>query len=158
MSNESWLADLLSDDDEDESYFDDILNRVYEPEVARSRYGRRLVPTTYMDPVPEPVVPRPPKPVRKALQGGICIRWKRLGQGRCMFADDCPVCLEKKATMRTQCGHVFCSGCIMKVCMVKPVCPYCRESVRGLQVVDRELYEMWKVLSPALKPEMLRIV
>ena len=137
----SWVAYLL-EDDEDE---------VPVPVVARSRYGRRLVPMVRLDPLPNPVA----KPVQKSLQGGICIRWKRPGR---QVPDDCPVCLEQKATVRTQCGHAFCGGCILKVCFAKPVCPYCRGCVQGLQVMDRGLYEMWKQLAPALKPEVLRIV
>lgn len=142
----SWVAYLL---DEDEV-----------PVVARSRYGRRLVPIIRINPLLEPVrrirLPNPvAKPVQKSLQGGICIRWKRPGR---QVPGDCPVCLEQKATVRTQCGHEFCGGCILKVCFAKPVCPYCRGCIQGLQVVDRELYETWKMLAPALKPDVLRIV
>jgi hypothetical protein len=142
----SWVAYLL-EDDEDE---------VPVPVVARSRYGRRLVPTVRLDPLPEPNNRRPVVAlVQKSLQGGICIRWKRPGR---QVPDDCPVCLEQKAVVRTQCGHTFCGGCILKVCFAKPVCPYCRGSIQGLQVVDRGLYDMWKMLGPALQPDVLRIV
>jgi len=155
---------ILQNDDEHVVEDQPVVN---DPPVARSRCARRLVPTPHLEIIHEPVrrPSRPPRP--QALQGGICVRMAKVRRkgvhqtsaiGQQSFAEDCPVCLVKKATMRTQCGHVFCSGCIWKVCFTKPVCPYCRGPIHALEVVDRALYEAWKEMAPALNPGILRIV
>ena len=41
----------------------------------------------------------------------------------------CPICMEKKCSVITPCGHLFCSQCIKKSLKTNKACPECRQDV-----------------------------
>ena len=43
--------------------------------------------------------------------------------------DNCPICLSAKANVITQCGHLFCRGCMVKCLKRKHQCPICKNHV-----------------------------
>jgi len=88
-------------------------------------------------------------PIREPLQ--VVFRKRKKG-----FPGECPICLVRTPTIRTQCGHCFCR-CIFKVCW-KPgsVCPYCRQGIRVLEVSDPDLYEIMVLLRPVIQPRLMR--
>jgi hypothetical protein len=40
---------------------------------------------------------------------------------------DCPICLNHKTTIKTNCGHNFCNYCINKWTITNDKCPMCRQ-------------------------------
>ena len=52
--------------------------------------------------------------------------------------EDCPICMEKltadKNICITQCGHKFCSQCIIRSARTKNSCPLCRQSLTDHEV------------------------
>jgi len=63
--------------------------------------------------------------------------------------EDCPICygddIQKKNTLSTNCGHIFCKDCIC-TCIDKtsmqniPTCPMCREDITSLTALEEEVY------------------
>ena len=56
------------------------------------------------------------------------VAWKEIDK-----AEDCPVCMEKKADVLTDCNHQFCRGCIEKWYQDKKNCPLCRNNIKTVQ-------------------------
>jgi hypothetical protein len=122
--------------------------------------------------VPRPVVslPRPayasaqaqaqaqaqaPSPSKKI---SICLEEKPTGD--CVDDDEllCSICLANKPFIYTKCKHAFCS-CILSYTLEynKFACPYCRETLKELNVHDVQSYETMKSLKTFL-PKFVEIV
>ena len=43
--------------------------------------------------------------------------------------ENCPICMSRPANVITQCGHLFCRGCIIKCLKKKYQCPICKAEV-----------------------------
>lgn len=56
------------------------------------------------------------------------VAWKEIDK-----AEDCPVCLEKKSDVVTDCNHQFCRGCIETWYKDKKNCPLCRNHIKTVQ-------------------------
>lgn len=56
--------------------------------------------------------------------------------------DSCKICLEERDSMKsvTQCGHVFCTECLLKCLEYSKKCPTCRESVETVYQVSTNGY------------------
>ena len=50
---------------------------------------------------------------------------------------ECPICYEQAEDCLglTECGHVFCPGCILPIASAQEVCPICRQAMRGESTV-----------------------
>lgn len=79
----------------------------------------------------------------------IAISQIRYRKGCEFYEEDCPICLDEKSYIITNCKHRFCS-CIIKVVIQcrrqdrQPQCPYCRENVTRLQMIHPRFYKIVK--------------
>jgi hypothetical protein len=74
------------------------------------------------------------------------------------YEDECPICWDAKAYIRTQCGHKFCS-CLMQL-IVNPKqteygpaeckCPLCRAPVKSVKFKNNDYYTLLKSVSSGL--------
>jgi hypothetical protein len=64
----------------------------------------------------------------------------------------CPICIEEKAYIKTNCNHDFCI-CIVKTLMQYSKtnhnieCPYCRGEIKRLRMIDEEKYKIVEAVS-----------
>jgi hypothetical protein len=107
-----------------------------------------------------PPAPTPPPPTKRKT---ILIQYRTVKKNKVRqdyLEKDCPICLEKKSYIYTQCKHTFCS-CIIKVISqnMNTVhttqstnntcnCPYCRTLIYSLTFIHKEYYDFFKNVDP----------
>jgi hypothetical protein len=69
--------------------------------------------------------------------------------------ENCPICLETKTFIRTQCKHLFCQCILQHICQKQqnnnvPSCPICREEFKKLTFTHRSHFNVIKSMSAKL--------
>jgi len=116
----------------------------FEPEISR-----RQTQTQTMEQRQRQRDSRGANAERQKKKPPITISQIRYRKGCEFYEEDCPICLDEKSYIATNCKHRFCT-CIIKVviqCRKEDrlvQCPYCREKVTRLQMIHPRFYKIVK--------------
>lgn len=139
----------------------EIANEIEEVSRRPVRLRRQTVPfQQYMTRARRPQMIRT-RPVITAVNTPVrvtCDKKNNKNNKNPFYEDECPICWDTKAYIRTQCGHKFCS-CLMQL-IVNPKqteygpaeckCPLCRAPVKSVKFKNNDYYTLLKSVSSGL--------